>query len=135
MPVEQTLTASRTDESRAPFRVDSGQLRSLKTPRFSSQIRACEYLDFCTTGKACKGAMDALRACFRNARWWRFLPVAPTTAFSPFSPVQKADLRRQQRVDLTRSPSRQRMAALCTKRPKAGVDAKLPLTRVEDDPN
>ncbi len=61
MPVEQTLTASRTDESRAPFRVDSGQLRSLKTPRFSSQIRACEYLDFCTN---CSGdGRPALASC------------------------------------------------------------------------
>jgi hypothetical protein len=34
---------------------------------------------------------------------WRFLPVAPTTAFSPFSPVQKAELERVLRVDCWRS--------------------------------
>jgi hypothetical protein len=41
------------------------------------------------------------------------LPIAPTTAFSPFSPVQKADLERVLRVDMIGSPSRQRTAAIC----------------------
>src|ERR1700722_9235428 len=41
------------------------------------------------------------------------LPVAPTTAFSPLSPVQKADLERVLRVDLTGSASRRRMAGVC----------------------
>ena len=40
------------------------------------------------------------RAVSKNekVRSWRFLPVAPTIAFLPFSPVQKADLERVLRV-------------------------------------
>jgi hypothetical protein len=49
--------------------------------------------------------------------------LRPKTAFSPFPPVDEADLERVLRVDLTRSPHRLAMTAICAK-PTAGVDVK-----------
>jgi hypothetical protein len=45
-------------------------------------------------------------------------------AFLKLSPVPRANLEGQQRVDLTRSPSRRRMTGICAKL-TAGVDVKL----------
>jgi hypothetical protein len=44
---------------------------------------------------------------------WSNLRVQPKTAFSRFPPIHWANLEEQQRVDLTRSPSRRRMAGIC----------------------
>ena len=58
--------------------------------------------------------------------YWRILPVAPTTAFSPSSPVQKADFERVPRVDLTRSPRWRGMTAICVEA-ASRIDVNLPL--------
>ena len=61
-------------------------------------------------------SIDPIQRPFR-----RISPVAPTAAFSPFPPVQRAHLERVLRVVLTRSPSRRGMPASCAER-TAGVD-------------
>ena len=53
----------------------------------------------------------------RKARIWRILPAAPTLGFSPLPPVQSAHLERVLWVDLTRSPHRLAMTAICAKLP------------------
>ena len=49
--------------------------------------------------------------------------LRPKTAFSRFPPVHGADPEGQQRVDLTRSPSRRRMTAICVRREKAALSS------------
>jgi hypothetical protein len=51
-----------------------------------------------------------------NGRLWSNLRVQPKTAFSRFPPIHWADPQGQQRVDMTRSPGRQRTAGNCAKR-------------------
>jgi hypothetical protein len=49
------------------------------------------------------GRTDAIAACFRNGRSWRNLRLQPKTASSRFTPVHRADLQGQERVDGGRS--------------------------------
>ena len=56
-------------------------------------------------GEDSNGSTYAFEILFQGVRSWRFLPVEPTTGFSPFSPVQKADLERVLRVERGRSPT------------------------------
>jgi len=57
---------------------------------------------------------------------WRNRHLQPKTALSRFPPVHRVDLEGKQRVDLTRSPTRRRMAGICAQR-TAGVDVERSL--------
>jgi len=50
-------------------------------------------------------------------RSWSSPRRRPKTAFSRLPPVHRADLQRQQRVELARSPNRRRMSGNCAQRP------------------
>ena len=58
-----------------------------------------------------------VRSLLRKRPLLRNLRLRPKTAFSRFPPVNGADLERQQRVDLTRSPSSLGTPASCAFRP------------------
>src|SRR5271157_5377579 len=49
--------------------------------------------------------------------------LQPKTAFWRFPPVHGVDLKRQQRVDLIRSPSWRRTTGICVRREKAALSS------------
>jgi len=71
------------------------------------------------------GSNGRVRVCFSDGGFRRNRRLQPKTALSRFPPVDRADFERQQRVVLTRSPSRRRTTGICAEG-TAGVDASQP---------
>ena len=61
--------------------------------------------------------------CSVKDRPYRNRRLQPKTAFSRLPPVHRVDQEGQERVDLTHSPSGQRMTAICVRREKAALSS------------
>jgi hypothetical protein len=96
--------------------------RRRKCALWSSTLGARRY---CPRSRA-SSIQFAIRALVRphssNVRFWRNCRVPPASAIWCTPTVHRTNCEGALRVDLTCSPTRRRMAAICAHRPKTGVE-------------
>jgi hypothetical protein len=113
------------DQKRAA-RQEARQRQRRARPCSAPQIRDAQMLATRRVGAAPQVTAPKVKPALARPRCTTVIGTTdafqPKTALSGFPPVHRADLEGQERVEVTRSPSRRRMTAVCAKL-TAGVDA------------